>query len=176
MVTNFSGWADNLVPEVNATVESYYGSILVKAFAGVEGYDLQVNHDGSGNVTELINLVDGEVYQSGTSGYVYLYTGLDYYYCFAPYLSLGYCYVYGEDSSYTSYLILCAYFTNEDGEQEYGAYYVEWSGRVSGISAIETESAADAVYYNLQGVRVENPTAGKVYIRVANGQATKVVK
>ncbi|MCC8112622.1 MAG: hypothetical protein LIP03_01260 [Bacteroidales bacterium] len=330
LVTNFSGWADNLVPEVNATVESYDGSIVVKAFAGIEGYDLQVNHDGSGNVTELFNLVDGEVYSSGTSGYVYLYTGLDDYYCFTPYLSSGYCYCYdngegnksyialagymydedggstystyyiywpastsgsssdeepiwsatgtvknptltgwtayenfipkceatvecydgyiivrgiagvsgydmkvvydaegsypyvtgiapilygdedevytsgyvnvytgldacyclqpyvgegygycydnGEDSSSASYLIICAYFSDEDGEQNYGAYYVEWGGGVSGISAIETESAADAIYYNLQGVRVENPAAGKVYIRVANGKVTKVVK
>ena len=33
---------------------------------------------------------------------------------------------------------------------------------------------ADATYYNLQGVRVENPSNG-VYIRVINNKAEKVI-
>lgn len=44
-----------------------------------------------------------------------------------------------------------------------------------GVGVIEAADAAEAVYYNLQGVRVANPYKG-VYIRVAAGQATKVVK
>lgn len=45
-----------------------------------------------------------------------------------------------------------------------------------GIVAVETEAeAADAVYYNMQGVRVANPAQGQLVIKVANGKAQKVV-
>ena len=43
---------------------------------------------------------------------------------------------------------------------------------VSGIADIEAD-AADAVYYNLQGARVAQPTTG-LYIKVAGDKATKV--
>lgn len=43
----------------------------------------------------------------------------------------------------------------------------------TGVEAIETEES-DAVYYNLQGVRVASPERG-VYIRVAGGKASKVL-
>ena len=43
----------------------------------------------------------------------------------------------------------------------------------TGIAGIEAE-AGEAVYYNLQGVRVENPAKG-LYIRVANGKSQKVI-
>lgn len=46
----------------------------------------------------------------------------------------------------------------------------------SGVEGIEADAAeADAVYYNLQGVRVANPENG-IFVRVANGKASKVVK
>lgn len=45
---------------------------------------------------------------------------------------------------------------------------------IEGINANDTE--APAVYYNLQGVEVENPETGNVYIKVVDGKATKVVK
>lgn len=51
------------------------------------------------------------------------------------------------------------------------------SNIADGIESIESENvAAPAVYYNLQGVEVENPAEGNVYIKVVNGKATKVVK
>lgn len=43
----------------------------------------------------------------------------------------------------------------------------------SGINAIEAEE--DAVYYNMQGVRLANPAIGQPCIRVANGKAVKVI-
>lgn len=43
----------------------------------------------------------------------------------------------------------------------------------NGVAAIEADG--EAVYFNLQGVRVAQPEKG-LYIRVANGKATKVVK
>ncbi len=45
----------------------------------------------------------------------------------------------------------------------------------SGIEGIAADNAADAVYYNLQGVQVANPSAGQVYIRVAGGKASKIL-
>lgn len=44
----------------------------------------------------------------------------------------------------------------------------------SGVEVIETAGAA--TYFNLQGVRVEKPAKGGIYIRVADGKASKVVK
>ena len=43
----------------------------------------------------------------------------------------------------------------------------------TGIDAVEAE-AGEAVYYNLQGQRVENPANG-LFVRVLNGNATKVM-
>lgn len=44
----------------------------------------------------------------------------------------------------------------------------------SGITGIEAENG-EAVYFNLQGVRVENPEKG-IFIRVQNGKAVKIMK
>lgn len=46
-------------------------------------------------------------------------------------------------------------------------------GTQTSISAVTADSSEDAVYYNLQGVRVDNPASG-MYIRVAGGTASKV--
>ena len=43
-----------------------------------------------------------------------------------------------------------------------------------GIAGIEAENG-EAVYFNLQGVRVENPENG-IFIRVQNGKAVKIMK
>ena len=65
-------------------------------------------------------------------------------------------------------------------ENYYGAPGVKNTVYVSGLegSSIEDLNSdmdnADATYYNLQGVRVENPSNG-VYIRVINNKAEKVV-
>lgn len=44
----------------------------------------------------------------------------------------------------------------------------------SAIDVIEVADDAEAVYYNLQGVRVENPAAG-LYIRVRGQKVDKVI-
>ncbi|MDD6890420.1 MAG: SusF/SusE family outer membrane protein [Bacteroidales bacterium] len=47
---------------------------------------------------------------------------------------------------------------------------------LDGVVAVEAEAeAAEAVYYNMQGVRVANPAQGQLVIKVANGKAQKVV-
>lgn len=45
----------------------------------------------------------------------------------------------------------------------------------SGIENVEAAEDTEVVYFNLQGVRVDNPANG-VFVRVANGKATKVIK
>lgn len=45
----------------------------------------------------------------------------------------------------------------------------------SGVETIVTVDNSEAVYYNLQGVKVANPERG-IFIKVQNGNATKVVK
>ncbi|MCM1369107.1 MAG: hypothetical protein NC204_01915 [Candidatus Amulumruptor caecigallinarius] len=49
------------------------------------------------------------------------------------------------------------------------------SAGYSGIDGITIDEMENAVYYNLRGVKVANPDKG-VFIRVANGKSTKVVK
>lgn len=43
------------------------------------------------------------------------------------------------------------------------------------VEEVVAEDESNAVYYNLQGVKVANPDKG-IYVRVLNGKATKVVK
>lgn len=47
-------------------------------------------------------------------------------------------------------------------------------GVSTGVEAIHTEDG-EAVYYNLQGVRVDNPDRG-IYVKVVNGKAVKVLR
>ncbi|MDE6234119.1 MAG: Ig-like domain-containing protein [Muribaculaceae bacterium] len=63
------------------------------------------------------------------------------------------------------------------GEKVYVAGSIVIQGEVKsgtvGVAAVEAVDA-DATYFNLQGVEVKNPAAG-VYVKVANGKASKVV-
>lgn len=45
---------------------------------------------------------------------------------------------------------------------------------VTGVEDVNVDGDANSVYYNLQGVRVANPAAGQVYIKVIGKKATKV--
>lgn len=78
-------------------------------------------------------------------------------------------------------------FTLRDGETIY-AYAQHPHGMVSeilaktyadiatGVEGIASDDAeGDVRYFNLQGVKVENPAEG-IYIRVANGKAEKIIK
>ena len=62
---------------------------------------------------------------------------------------------------------------NCNGTNKITKIEVEFASAPTGIEAIEAEDAAPAVYYNLQGVRVENPANG-LYIRVNGKKAEKV--
>ncbi len=62
------------------------------------------------------------------------------------------------------------------------AVYVEGESALSnkwsittGIETISAEEAANATFYNLQGVRVNNPAAGRIYIVTEGNRARKVM-
>ena len=52
--------------------------------------------------------------------------------------------------------------------------YAYTIGEDTGVGSIGSE-AIDAVYYNLQGIRVDHPVKGNVYIRFADGRPAKIL-
>lgn len=48
------------------------------------------------------------------------------------------------------------------------------AGINTAVDEIDTDESGETLYYNLQGVRVENPSRG-LYIRIRNGQAAKIL-
>lgn len=53
--------------------------------------------------------------------------------------------------------------------------YVSKFSAPTGINGIEADANAPVEYYNIQGVRVDNPRQGSLVIRVQGGNATKVI-
>lgn len=118
-------WGENMVPDCKVNVELYDGYVIVRAVAGIEGYDVQVNFDAETTlVTSITPTKEGEVQDTVTSGYAYVYTGLEDWYCFMPYIGEGYCYAYYDSDS--GYVLLSSYFYDQDGNSLWGSYYVEW--------------------------------------------------
>ena len=64
------------------------------------------------------------------------------------------------------------YTTTVNGEPAGGTFVVKTADVQSGVAAVAVENG-EAVYYNMQGVRVMNPEKG-MYIVVKNGKAQKV--
>lgn len=62
---------------------------------------------------------------------------------------------------------------NVTGTSRIETIKVSFADATVGVESIAVEEAAPALYYNLQGVRVENPAQG-LYIRVAGNKAEKV--
>ncbi len=153
---------------IKPTVEAYDGYVIVRAFAGVEGYDMKVGYDADGNLNSITPIVNDVADDEVTKGYVNVYTGLtgESDYCMQPYIGSGYGYVSNLTSSQKGYVLTVAYLGDL-----YGQYYCTWDA--SGIEAVSVDTDAPAVYYNLQGVRVENPSGG-VYIKRQGNTVTKV--
>lgn len=85
----------------------------------------------------------------------------------------GYTKYEGEPITLTNNMKSVTYYAEDNAtgaKSEPVTYAIDF---LSGIAGIEAE-AGEAVYYNLQGVRVENPAKG-LYIRVANGKSQKVI-
>lgn len=53
--------------------------------------------------------------------------------------------------------------------------YTPKSDIETGVEAVDVAEDAPVVYYNMQGIRVKNPVAGQLLIRVQGKKATKVV-
>ena len=68
------------------------------------------------------------------------------------------------------------YAKNSNGDQTETKTFTV-NGRATGVEDIAVDGVEDgeAVYYNMQGVRVANPAAGNLYIRVQGSKAAKVL-
>lgn len=65
--------------------------------------------------------------------------------------------------------------TNENDKAfKFISISITWEKNADGISAVEAAANEVPVYYNLLGVRVDNPSNG-IYIRCANGKSQKVI-
>ena len=52
----------------------------------------------------------------------------------------------------------------------------QWGeGKATSVESVETGLSSEVVYYNLQGMRVEKPVKGQVYIQVQGGKSKKVM-
>lgn len=52
----------------------------------------------------------------------------------------------------------------------------QWGeGKATSVENVETGLSRETVYYNLQGIRVEKPVKGQVYIQVQGGKSKKVM-
>ena len=78
----------------------------------------------------------------------------------------------------SSYLKPTLTLTASNAKSDPATFYLIWDGTESttGVDSIEADVAADDIWYNLQGVRIdtENLTPG-LYIRVRAGKSTKVM-
>ncbi len=130
-VGDYDNWTyPNVLPDstygtIRPTVESYEEEdnyLIIRAFAGVEGYDMKVTYDSSRAITAIAGIRSGVEDATATSGNANVYTGLtgDSDYCFQPFVDAGYGYVYnlGENSGYVAVL---GYMGST-----YGTYYISW--------------------------------------------------
>ena len=79
----------------------------------------------------------------------------------------------------------CTYTDSDaEGAHTYQVVVVYDKGRSAGSNAVSTSpsgigsiavESGNAVYYDLQGIRVDRPESGRIYIRVADGRASKVL-
>ena len=77
--------------------------------------------------------------------------------------------------SFGSQGVFECYTENEYGHQS-DPETVSFIGEATGVEDIVAGKAdGEAVYYNMQGVRVANPAAGNLYIKVQGDKATKVL-
>lgn len=169
----YSSWASYtcLSPEItDLQVEMYReDSIIVRDFAGVEGTDLCVTLDASGNVTAIFTLVNGEpvINYDSTKGSYSVNTGLtdeSSYTSYAFYTSEGYAYVWDGG-------ILLIGYGYKGGDSTWGYYFIGWGDSKPVPTAISSvaapANAVNAPVYNMAGQRVSANTKGLI---IKNGK------
>lgn len=141
----------------------------------------EANGEGLASATAYISATEGERGEAATDSYD-LDKGTAYVTIDAPeYFTVKY--AFADAASFSDYSSVLAIKDNgtltyyvTDGENTSEETEIEFTGAdTSAISDITVDEAADAVYYNLQGVRVANPENG-VFVRVAGGKASKIAK
>lgn len=91
---------------------------------------------------------------------------------------------YLDGATELAYDFYAAYFTYNDPDDpwDFDVDYSKFSNlqsvslKKTGIEEIVISDASneEVIYYNMQGVRVQNPEQGGIYVRVQNGKASKV--
>lgn len=158
----------------NATVEVYgLDSIIVRDWAGVEGYDIVVEMQASDTtVTNIYNIINGSPYTYLSGSYSYVDTGnSDTTYAIWGYAYIPYCYVGLGEGAKSGYVTLMGYYYNStDSSSSSWTYYnVAWDDEddAAGITSPIVRTAAPAATYNLAGQKVGSDYKGIV---VENGK------
>lgn len=70
-----------------------------------------------------------------------------------------------------------AYLAKEGKYDEKSRFIMKFSvNEDTGVSAMVSSEDSAAEYYNLQGVKIADPIAGEIYIRVKSGKAEKILR
>lgn len=74
-------------------------------------------------------------------------------------------------------VVVSGKLVNYNGTYEFttGSKIISYDDSTTGIESIESSSNSSIEYYNLQGVRINNPIAGGLYIVRQNGKSSKVI-
>lgn len=181
-VASIEGWESykNPFPDLDdLTVEVYdLDSIIVRNWAGVEGYDLCVVLQASDTTVTSVYGIENGVAKPYYKGYYnYVNTGNTATpYPFYAYAYVPYCYVGLGEGGESGYVTMMGYYYYDDAgtSSDYGYYSISWGydeDDTTGITSPTLRTSAPAATYNLAGQKVCADYKGIV---VMNGQ--KVIR
>lgn len=165
------------VTEIDLTGESFESDNVTIAFNTVEGASTNIRFWNSNGNWTMRFYKDTDFTVSVPEGYVL--TGIEF-----DGTNLGKDWTYSNGSlegntwtpteKVSSVTIGKSATGNNPTIKSMTVFYTDGEGGTTGVESIET-AEGKAVYFNLQGVRVNNPDRG-IFIKVQNGKAVKMVK
>lgn len=160
---------DNYTPylqDAAVAIEAYSNSVTVRAFAGVEGYDLDIEFDEDDNVVSVAPVVNGEYGNAVTSGYCKVSTGLDGANKYWN-IMVEYCYANSDAEEKSGYV--CLIFA--DNAKNWLYYYIYWDEDIAtGVTTAKAVKCDNAIY-NLAGQRLAKMQKG---INIVDGKKVVV--
>lgn len=171
----WDGYTDPFATIQGVTVEVYgVDSVIIRNWAGVEGYDLFVQLNPSDTtVTNVYTIENGSPNPYVSGSYYYVSTGsVDTNYTIWGYAYLPYCYAGLSEGGKIGYVILMGYYSKSTtGSADIWGYYsITWDDEddTTGISApVVSFNKVNAPAYNLAGQKVGADYKGIV---VQNGK------
>lgn len=159
----------------NLKVEVYGSdSVIVRSWCGVEGYDICVTLDESGNAATAYPIVNGVANPYGNGGYWYLDTGLSdpNPWIAAAYIGTGYASVWSDETTKSGGIILScyAYYDANYTSSAWGYYFCGWGSYEpatdSGTKPTFTAAAACGEYADWSSVATVIPAASNLNVEV----------